>query len=169
MKANPCRLTAAILLSLLFQICPASSAQQDSSSVNFDYTTEGFLDGNNFQLILTAPADKKIKGLVAKRENALQNATAKVEPGIISALTDFYINNCCRVMNIERNKILNHDEIASELRNRFIGLLKHGEIKYEYYNEDSSAVLVYRISANNLRGEIESIKIKFKLPEEVKK
>jgi hypothetical protein len=169
MKANPCRLTAAILLSLLFQTCPASTAQPDSANVNFDYTTVGFLDGNNFQLILTGAADKKIKGLVAKRENALQNAAAKIESGIISALTDFYINNACRAMNIERNKILNQDEITSELRSRFSGLIKHGEIKHEYYDEDSSAVLVYRISANNLRGEIESIKIKFRLSEEVKK
>ena len=44
---------------------------------------------------------------------------------------------------------------------RISNYLQYGHIAFEYYNEDNSAVLVYRILKKGLKNDIEGIKLNY--------
>ncbi|MFH0974353.1 MAG: hypothetical protein V1874_01060 [Spirochaetota bacterium] len=145
----------------------------DTNRLLNDYTTEGFLDRDHYQVIITGMPDKEARGLVASRESALKNAKAEMDNKVITNLIKYNLNYNYKLSNIKNaNDIQNSDEIKKNLIQEMREFLRYGQIAFEYYKENYSAVLVYRIFKEDLAGKIESIKPAFVLKDkkpEVKK
>ncbi len=131
----------------------------DTNKLLNDYTTEGFLDRDHYQVIITGKPDKDAKGLVASRESALKNAKAVMNEKIIASLVNYNLNYNSNKLNIKNmNDIQNSDEAKKELSEKFREFFQYGNTAFEYYNFDNSAVLVYRIFKDDLVEKIEAIK-----------
>lgn len=136
----------------------------DTAKLSADFQTEGFLDPDHFQIVVKAYPDRGKKGLISKRESALENAEEQLNDTIIERLSDYYLTFYAKKMGIrDKTSIIFQTEKMAELKKVMSRYLNHGYRAFEYYNRDSSAVLVYRIFKSGLRTEIESIKISFKL------
>jgi hypothetical protein len=143
----------------------------DTNKLINDYTTEGFLDRDHYQVIITGKPDKDTKGLVASRESALKNAKAVMNEKIIASLVNYDFNYHLKLLNIKNvNDIKNLDDARKELSEKFQEFFQYGETAFEYYNPDFSAVLVYRLFKDGLAEKIESIKptLVLKPPQAVK-
>jgi hypothetical protein len=145
----------------------------DTNKLLNDYTTEGFLDRDHYQVIITGIPDKEAKGLVASRESALKNAKAEMNSKVIASLIKYNLNYNYKLLNIKNaNDIQNSEEIKKYLSDQMQEFLRYGQIAFEYYKENFSAILVYRIFKDDLAAKIESIKPAFVLKDkkpEVKK
>jgi hypothetical protein len=128
----------------------------DTNKLLNDYATEGFLDRDHYQVIITGKPDKDAKGLVASRESALKNAKAVMNEKIIANLVNYNLNYHLKIKNI--NDINNLSQAKKELSEKFQEFFQYGNMAFEYYNFDNSAVLVYRIFKEDLIDKIEAIK-----------
>ncbi len=157
-----------ILLVLIFLASPSCTIKYyDTNKLINDYTTEGFLDRDHYQVIITGKPDKDAMGLAASRASALKNAKAVMNDKIIASLVNYSLNYHLRSLNIKNiNDIKNLDDAKKELSGKFPEFLQYGETAYEYYNHDFSAVLVYRLFKDGLAEKIESIKPSLVLKEE---
>ena len=141
----------------------------DTNKLLNDYTTEGFLDRDHYQVIITGKPDKDAKGLVASRESALKNAKATMNDKIITDLVNYNLNYHLKILKIKNiNDINNLSEAKKELSEKFQEFFQYGYMAFEYYNFDNSAVLVYRIFKEDLVDKIEAIKPSLKLKEDKK-
>jgi len=111
-----------------------------------DYFTNGFLNSSCYQLIIKARPDTKTKGLVESRESAYIKAKSRVKEEAIKSLVKYIASQC--------RKPKKHDSV---LRKKLSPLLKHGIIVNEYYDENNSVNLVYRICRKGLRKEISGL------------
>jgi hypothetical protein len=142
----------------------------DTNKLLNDYTTEGFLDRDHYQVIVKGNADKEARGLTASRESALKNAKAAMNEKIITSLVNYNINyhlNKAQIKNV--NDVKNMGEAKKELSGKMQEFLQYGETAFEYYNHDFSAVLVYRLFKDGLAEKIESVKPSFVLREKEEK
>ncbi len=139
----------------------------DTATLTTDFRTEGFLDPDHFQVIIKAYPDRGMRGLISKRESALENAKERLNNAVIEKLSEYYLNIYLKKMGIrDKSYILTQAEKIAKLNQVMSQYLDYGYTAFEYYNEDNSAVLVHRIIKKGLRNEIESIKISFKLHSE---
>ncbi len=151
-----------IMLCVSFSACTIK--YYDTNKLLNDYKTEGFLDRDHFQVVITGSPDKESRGLVAKREAAFRNAKSRLEDGVIDRLVSYSVDNQVKKSGIKDVKdILNMDEVKRELVAGMREYLRYGRVAFEYYNEDCSAVLVYRIFKDDLVDDIESVKSDFKI------
>ena len=135
----------------------------DTLKLSTDFKTEGFLDPDHFQIVVKAYPDKGKRGLINKRESALENAEEQLNNTVIEKLSEYYLTFHFNKMGIrDKTSIITQTEKMAELKKVMSRYLNHGYRAFEYYNEDNSAVLVHRIFKNGLRTEIESIQISFK-------
>jgi hypothetical protein len=131
----------------------------DTQKLINDYTTEGFLDRDHYQVIITGKPDKDAKGLAVSRESALKNAKAAMNDKITASLVNYCLNYHLNKLNIKNvNDIKNLADAKKELSEKLQELFQYGEIAFEYYNFDYSAVLVYRLFKDGLADRIETIK-----------
>lgn len=150
-----------IALILLFSLCWSCRViQVDAEKMKTDYTTEGFLDANYFQVIIKSSPDRNAKGLVAKRDSAVRKAKERINTHTLGMLAEYYIVSRIKEMGIkDRKEILNMDGVYATLAEELNPYLRYGSTAYEYYEEDCSAVIVYRIFKLGLQKDIESIKV----------
>jgi hypothetical protein len=131
----------------------------DTNKLLNDYTTEGFLDRDHYQVITTGKPDKDAKGLAVSRESALKNAKALMNDKITASLVNYSLNYNLKLLNLKNvNDIKNLEDAKKELSGKFQEFFQYGETAFEYYNFDYSAVLVYRLFKDGLADNIESIK-----------
>ena len=91
------------------------------------------------------------KGLVAQRKSALYDAKRDMDEKIIDSLVIYNLNYNLNKLHIkEIDEIENIQEIKDLLFKKLSEFLEFGYIAYEYYNEDNSAVIVYRIFKEEL-------------------
>lgn len=121
-----------------------------------DFTTEGFIDRDNFQVIVTGSPDKKSKGLVQSRESARKDAETKLESTVLKKLSDYALQSFFKRTSIDVSKINNYSALAETCTLKMRGYLSYASVAFEYYNEDRSAVLVIRVYKKNLIDELES-------------
>ncbi len=154
--------TIVLLLCILFPCC--TIRYYDTNKLLNDYKTEGFLDCDHFQVIIKGIPDKKKRGLVFRRESALSDTKSKMNKIITERLVDYNLNYQIKKQKITDTKnILNIAEIKENLAKEFKEYIQYGHIAFEYYNENNSAVIVYRIFKYDLIEDIESIETDFKL------
>jgi hypothetical protein len=118
-----------------------------SGEAGKNYTTEGFLDDNHFQALITGNPDPGAQGLVEKRESAFIAVKSQAADSALEKMAGFI----CRNSSAKRDK-----KSISEIAAGLSRYKKYGYMAEEYYNEDSSVVLVYRFGKKGLRQEIES-------------
>jgi hypothetical protein len=159
-----------ILLTIILSALPNCTIKYyDTNKLLNDYTTEGFLDRDHYQVIITGKPDKDAKGLVASRESALKNAKTVMNDKIIANLVNYSLNYHSKILKIKNiNDINNLSEAKKELSEKFQEFFQYGNMAFEYYNFDNSAVLVYRIFKEDLVEKIEAIKPSLKLKEDKK-
>ncbi len=139
----------------------------DTATLTTDFRTEGFLDPDHFQVIIKAYPNRGMRGLISKRESALENAKERLNNAVIEKLSEYYLNIYLKKMGIrDKSYILTQAEKIAKLNQVMSQYLDYGYTAFEYYNKDNSAILVHRIIKKGLRNEIESIKISFKLHSE---
>ena len=136
----------------------------DTNKLLNDYKTEGFLDRDHFQVVITGTPDKESRGLVFKRESALRVAKSRMEDVVIDKLVSYSVDYQVKELHLkDADDILNMDEIKRSLKIEMCEYFKYGCIAFEYYNEDCTAVLVYRIFKDELVEDLESVKSEFKI------
>jgi hypothetical protein len=136
----------------------------DTNKLINDYTTEGFLDTDHYQVIIRGKPDEGAKGLVAQRESALNNAKSAMNEMIINSLIKYSLNyNISKLKIKDINEIENFQETKEILSKKLNKFLQFGYTAFEYYNEDNSAVIVYRIFKEDLVKKIESVKVDIKV------
>ncbi|MCL2025458.1 MAG: hypothetical protein FWG92_01480 [Leptospirales bacterium] len=138
-KRNYKNILAALLL--LSSLCCIGLGTTKKETANF--TDEGFISNNEFQVILRGFPDKKNKTLVAQRETARTNAVALIENVPISKLAE----HVCAIAGYTG---------LSETIELFRKYKKYGYIYEEFYLIDNSITIVYRFRKNGLKKDIES-------------
>jgi hypothetical protein len=164
-KMNSIKTISKILISIpLILLASCTIKGYDTAALTTDFRTEGFLDPDHFQIVIKAYPDRGMRGLINKRESALENAKERLNNAVIEKLSEYYLNIYLKKMGIrDKSHILTQAEKIAKLNQVMSQYLDYGYTAFEYYNEDNSAVLVHRIIKKGLRNEIESIKISFKL------
>ncbi|MCP4131457.1 MAG: hypothetical protein GY754_10805 [bacterium] len=141
-----------LILSIGVSLCVfACCFQLKDNDQLTDFKKEGFLDDNYFQALVTASPEPGKAGFVNKRESAF----FKAKESIVSIVPQRLARYSGSAAGNELNK---------ELRD----YLSYGYIAHEYYNQDNSVILVYRVRKCGLKKEIESIGGKFKSKSEKK-
>lgn len=154
MRACAC---VSILVSVLLSACAGSAI--NPRLIN-DFKTEGFLDANTFQIPVIGVPDKSSRGLVERRESAMKDAEARLRDAVIQSLVNYCLqSNAVRLKLRSVNEIARHDEARAELARKLAPFFKRGRRAFTYYESDHSAVIVYRISRRNLKGELDGLGI----------
>lgn len=111
-----------------------------------DFTTTGFIREDTFQVVLTAGADRDARGLVERRESARKNAENGFADLAAGAIADYRLGLCPAGGR------------SAELKKQLIDssrvYLEHGKRVAEFYREDESFVIVYRITKSGIKGDI---------------
>jgi hypothetical protein len=158
-----------ILTIIFFASLSCTIKYYDANKLLNDYTTEGFLDRDHYQVIITGKPDKEAKGLVASRESALKSAKSDMNNKIITSLVNYSLNYHSKKLNIKNmNDIKNLTDAKKDLSEKLQEFFQFGYTAFEYYNHDNSAVLVYRIFKEDLVDKVESIKPSLILTEDKK-
>jgi len=137
-----CKSILAALLLAQF-LCCAVFLPAEKETINF--TDEGFISGNEFQVILRGFPDKKAKTMVAQRETARANAASLIETVPISKLAD----HVCAAVNYA-----GLSETIGLFQNKY---KEYGYIYEEFYLIDNSITIVYRFRKNGLKKDVESL------------
>jgi hypothetical protein len=147
------------LLAWLLIAC--SVTEHRDSRLERDIKTEGFLDADHFQVIVRGVPDPGARGLVERRESARKNAAALLPGTALARLVNYYIAHRIESGEIgSRDEAINLSEAEAELGKKLGPYVARGHIAFEYYNEDHSAVLVFRVQGRNLAGKIEGLGVK---------
>lgn len=152
------------ILALCVFVSACTIKYYDTNKLLNDYKTEGFLDRDHFQVIVTGTPNKESRGLVFRREAALRNAKSRLEDVVIDKLVSYSVDNQVKNLSLKMaDDILNMEEMKKSLGEKMRQYLKYGNIAFEYYNEDCTAVLVYRIFKDELVEDVESVKSNFQI------
>ncbi len=143
---------------MLFLFFGCTIRYYDTNKLHNDFTTEGFLDRDHYQVIIRGMPDKGAKGLVAERESALRSAKSAMNDKIVNSLLNYLIDYHINKLKIKSADIQNLADVKKNLTAGVQQFLAFGYAAFEYYNSDNSAVLVYRIFKEDLIEKIESVK-----------
>lgn len=125
-----------------------------------NFTAEGFLDTDHFQAIITGYPDKKQKGLVDKRQSSIEKAKLQIKKTVIDKLSTYCIKHQVQKKGIASTATIPNLTMKTiEIKQKLYPFLKYGQVAFRYYNEDHSAVIVYRIVKEKLKKDIESIDV----------
>ena len=140
MKTRNYKNILAALILAQFLCCILSTPEKEV--INF--TDEGFINDNIFQVLLKGFPDKKAKTMVAQRETARANAAVLIENTPISKLADHV---CAAAKYTGFPETI---ELFKKYKN-------YGYIYEEFYLIDNSITIVYRLRKNGLKKDIESV------------
>ncbi len=118
-----------------------------------NYITTGFLDQHHYQITLKILPDKKAKGLVNQRESAILKARVTYKKKILTILTAYILDKNSDSIIIKSNL-----KIPANIQSGLKRLLNNGKIIEEYYEDDNSAVIVFRIKKYKLQEILDSYK-----------
>lgn len=142
----------------------------DTSVLLDDFRTEGFLDGDHFQVVVKGMPDPTARGLVARRESALKEAESKIAGAVASGIGAYRLDHLMRGLEpADRARVTNLPRVRAEIERDSAAYVKYGRRAFEYYNEDHSAVIVFRIYRKGLQKSLESGGPKLALPEDAPK
>lgn len=152
-------------LKLLLIIClaglfPISCKYQVKNFQNVpEFQHEGFINSNIYQAIITSQPEKDIAGHVNQRDSAYMNARKILTRSVAENLAKYCID---KKTSGRSASIYITKESESNLKEKLYKYVNYGKIIYEYYNEDNSVVLGFRIEKNGLKSEIEALPIDLK-------
>ncbi|MEW6528049.1 MAG: hypothetical protein AB1444_15440 [Spirochaetota bacterium] len=153
-KAQPpsidVRNTVTIIAFLLFIILLSCTHDQSYiKSLSNDITTQGFINDNCYQCIITAKPDPGIEGLVASRESAHINLMKSLEKQCYDTL-------------IKATAQLQSISVTNSLQQCLLQQLKqyidNKVIVVTYFNDDFSKTAVVRIYENGLQQKLATMR-----------
>jgi len=152
-------LTQAAVWAGVVLISCSSSPINDESMNNF--THRGFINDDCFQTVITESPDKNSGGLVEQRESAFLKAKVGCPETAISDLTEYIcVKNIHADKPEEKQAAINPAPARKKIEATVRKYIRYGYIAEEYYREDNSVVLVYRIRKSGLRRDIDSFECK---------
>ncbi|MEJ5361755.1 MAG: hypothetical protein WHV26_06790 [Spirochaetota bacterium] len=144
--------TVTIIAFWLFIILLSCTHDQSYiKSLSNDITTQGFINDNCYQCIITAKPDPGIEGLVASRESAHINLMKSLEKQCYDTL----INATAQLQGISVT-----DSIQQCLLQQIKQYIDNKVIVVTYFNEDFSQTAVVRIYEKGLQQKLATLKCK---------
>lgn len=136
---------------LLIILLSCTHNQSYIKSLSNDITTQGFLNDNCYQCIITAKPDPGIEGLVASRESAHINLMQSLEKQCYDTL----INVTAQLQGISVT-----DSFQQCLLQQLKQCIDNKVIVVTYYNEDFSETAVVRIYEKGLQQKLATMQCK---------
>ena len=138
----------------IFVIYLLSCAHDETyiKSLSSDITTQGFLNDNCYQCIITAKPDSGIEGLVASRESAHIN--------LVKSLDQQCYKSLINVVQQLQGKLVTDSNLQQCLIQQLKPYVKNKVIVVTYFNEDYSKTAVVRIYENDLKKKLIALKCK---------
>jgi hypothetical protein len=156
-RKRECMFITAVLFTGVLFSCGVPSIKADKP---FDFATQGFIDDNHFQVIVSAKPDKAAKGLVEQRDSALTIARNDIQKKAVADLAQYRTEIYIREKGIDPTTDDGRlTAVKKDLTSSFLPLLSYSRVIEEYYEKDNSAVILLRIEKSGLRQEISSAKI----------
>lgn len=116
-----------------------------------DYKKTGFLNKDNFQVIITGTSSNKNKSLTESREIARIDAINKMEEQIRFSI----ISESLKLNNNKNKPDFYSDNTL--VQNKADKLMKIGRVFSEFYDKNNNIIIIYRISKKNLFNDIKNI------------
>jgi hypothetical protein len=151
------RRAGAIVISALAAIAACATLAPPDINLAKDFTTTGFLDETTMQVIVTVEPDKSVKGLVARRDSALKNAEKRLAELVTGGIADFRISRCVQEMKGTPPPGQQGSILKKTIMDASRPLLQQGKRVAEYYREDESLVIVYRITKSGIKNDIDGL------------
>jgi hypothetical protein len=149
-------------MALMFCRCDSGANPHDG-----DFHTTGFIGEDRFQVVIKVPPSERARGLVERRESSLHEAQKAIEERAAQAMLHWILTSRSRDLDPSQQvKHAGQPEAGAEktaadadgrLRQRMNKLARKGSIAIEYFDEDDSAVVVYRITSKNLKKSLLSL------------
>ncbi len=124
-----------------------------------EFQHEGFINSNIYQTLIVSQPEKDITGHVNQRDSAYINAKKNLTDIVSGNLAKYCINK--KLTSLPVNTKIS-EESEAKLKEKLQKYVEYGKIIFEYYNENNSVVLGYRIKKNGLKFEIDSISFDIK-------
>ncbi len=134
----------------LFLSCTAPGILEKVNQA--DITKNGFINDNCFQVIVKEPPDNRFQSLVERRESAYFKVKENLASIVINKIIDYTLSYTIKNKDSKFNR--------TEYSHSFRHFLSYGTIAEEFYEEDDSVVIIYRITKKNLKNELLSIEMK---------
>jgi len=138
-----------ILLAILSFATCAHSPRNDYDT-NANLLKEGFTGDDSLQLLLIVPPENHVKGLVARRESALNRARHQFTDLLAKRIAEY------RRTNVPSCKSLDEELIISQAKE----LVEDAVKVADFFKEDESLAVVVKISKKNLKSAFECSVIK---------
>ena len=150
-------------LNFLLLITAAALAAAACSSAgkiqNDDFTNTGFIAQNCFQVIVSASPESGTYGLVNQRESSYFAAKQKIPGKIHLAMAEYIINREIADSPSGPPDGFNRQKTIMALEIDINRYKKNGYIAAEYYSEDNSVTLAYRIVDSGIKRRLNSTAI----------
>ena len=124
-----------------------------------EFQHEGFINSNIYQTLIVSQPEKDIVGHVNQRDSAYMNAKKNLSDIVAGNLAKYCINK--KSTSLPGNTKIS-EESEAKLKEKLHKYVNYGKIIFEYYNENNSVVLGYRIKKNGLKFEIDSLSFDIK-------
>jgi hypothetical protein len=125
-----------------------------------DFSTNGFLDQNHFQITVSSRPDSAAKGLVAQRESALIKARNEVQRKTVDSLAQYRFSKfISQKENYFDELYPNSNQVLRYLQDYLLKYMAYGSIYEEYFDKDNTAQIIYRIEKKDMQREIDEIVI----------
>lgn len=151
--------SALIVLSAAILTFAGGCSSGMKTSEKNDFSTEGFIADSCYQVIVRVHPDASAQGLVAQRDSAYIQAKKVLRDRAESSLLEYCVNIKLPQNNASSVETGNKDSIRTFYSTEIIRYRDKGSIAAEYYLEDNSVVIVYRIMEPGMKNRLEALYI----------
>lgn len=111
-----------------------------------DYNFQGFINDDLYQVLLTDKPDRDAEGLVRQRESAFFRASKDARKKVTDLFVQYMIT-----MYEKKEKLSLEPELRTQVAAKLKSLSPLMHPAFEYYHEDNSVVLGYRLYSPGLK------------------
>ena len=140
-------LFSSLLLWLL--ACTSPSERSQLAGETTDYETEGWLDDDTFQVRAIGAPSRKAKGFVKRRTQSEEAALMSAQKRVVELLVGADVRGASGSQDGEATGIV--------ITKEFEGFLKGGAIIRKSFDPNDNCEIVYRIHADGLKDQAESL------------
>lgn len=146
--------TSVILFTILLcgQLLSCAGVVRDDSIT--DYSNNGFVTSDCFQIIVKSEPDMSSRSLTEKRDSSLKTAKEQLLPEGRRQFKAYILSA----------SIPEQDARMPQIEKEVENYISKGYIVCEYHLEDASSVIVYRVCASNLKKNVDDFITLLKKP-----
>lgn len=146
-------LPLAIIVTFILPL--ACLPQRVMTSPSRDFSTTGFISDDCYQLASREAPDPRAQGLVERRDSAFFKAREALVPAAVNRLTDYRMSRIPPAKNGKSPEEMKKK--AVQISTLIRRICEDGRISEEFYEDDDSVILIFRICRKGLKKEIESL------------